>query len=48
MTKQREEYLRTVAEDYGVSYDVVFALADILGEDEDYDGLLIALDDMDC
>jgi hypothetical protein len=39
----REAYLRCVAEDYGVDLETVQAVADLLGEDEDFDGLLVSL-----
>lgn len=38
----RRAYLEGLAEDYG---QVVFALAEILGPDEDFDGLVTELDD---
>jgi hypothetical protein len=42
---EREEYLRNLAAEYGVPTDFVFELAYILGESEDYDGLVSALED---
>jgi len=45
MTQNREEYLQQVANDYGVNLYVVSSLAEILGENEDYDGLISAMDD---
>ncbi len=41
----REDYLRSLADDYGVPLDAVQALADILGPDEDFDGLVSNLED---
>lgn len=41
----RVDYLNDLADDYGVPNDVVFMLADILGENEDYDGLICSLED---
>jgi hypothetical protein len=41
----RKEYLTGIAEDYGIARSDVFMLADLLGEDEDYDGLLSMLAD---
>lgn len=38
--ENREDYLRCLADDYGVSYSDVLAAANILGEDEDFDGLV--------
>lgn len=41
----RKEYLLGLAEDYGINRADVFAIADLLGESEDYDGLLSMLAD---
>ena len=41
----RKEYLLGLAEDYGIRRADVFAIADLLGESEDYDGLLSMLAD---
>jgi len=41
----RKEYLIGVAEDFGINRADVFAIADLLGESEDYDGLLSMLAD---
>ena len=38
----RQDYLNNLAEEYG---DVVFDLADVLGETEDFDGLVTSLED---
>jgi hypothetical protein len=38
----RKDYLENLAEEYG---DVVFDLAEILGESEDFDGLVTSLED---
>jgi len=45
MANARIEYLKSLAEAYGVSLVTVFTLADMLGENEDYDGLVSALSD---
>ncbi len=42
----REGYLRQLAEDYGVDLDTVYALAGLLGPNEDFDGLVTQLEDM--
>lgn len=39
----RQDYLDSLAEDYG---DAVYALASMLGPEEDFDGLVVALEDM--
>lgn len=41
----RQHYLECMAEDYGVPLDFVTHLADLLGENEDFDGLVVALQD---
>lgn len=41
----REHYLSSLAEDYGVPEHLVFALADLLGPTEDFDGLVTSLED---
>ena len=38
----RQDYLNNLADEYG---DVVFDLADLLGEIEDFDGLVTSLED---
>lgn len=43
--KNREEYLQCMSDDYGVPIEVVHSLADMLGESEDFDGLISALGD---
>jgi len=42
----REDYLSCMAEDYGVDIETVKSLADLLGPGEDFDGLIVALEDM--
>lgn len=41
----RKEYLQSLAEDYDMDYEDVEMLAATLGETEDFDGLLTALED---
>ena len=41
----RDDYLTCLAEDYGVPIEDVYSLVDILGENEDFDGLISALED---
>ncbi len=41
----RNDYLVFLAQEYGMSLDEVFHLANLLGENEDFDGLLNALED---
>ena len=39
----RDDYLNCLSEDYGVSIGDVYELAEILGENEDFDGLVVLL-----
>ena len=43
--KKRGDYLNSLSEDYGVPIDAVLALAEVLGPDEDFDGLVSNLED---
>ena len=43
--KNRADYLKSMAEDYGVDLDTVLYLADVLGEREDFDGLVVVNND---
>ena len=43
--KNRTEYLRELAEEMGVDEKTVFMMADLLGESEDFDGLVSSLED---
>lgn len=47
MSEERKTYLKELAEEYDVDEDAVFMLAEMLGENEDYDGLVTSLEDMD-
>lgn len=42
----REAYLRQLAEDYDVDYRNVYAVAEVLGEEEDFDGLISYLNEL--
>ena len=41
----RRDYLDTLADEYGLDKSTVYALAGILGPNEDFDGLITALED---
>lgn len=41
----RKEYLKSLSEEYGVYIGAVYALADLLGAEEDFDGLISELED---
>ena len=43
--KDRNDYLMCLADEYGISLGVVLALADALGPNEDFDGLVTTLED---
>jgi len=42
----RDDYLAQMADEYGVDEETVIALAEMLGPDEDFDGLVSALKDI--
>ena len=44
----RADYLTCLSEDYGVPIESVYSLAEMLGENEDFDGLVSALEDAEC
>ena len=43
--EDRDDYLNCLSEDYGVSIEDVYSLAEMLGGNEDFDGLVSALED---
>ena len=43
--ESRAEYLECLADDYGMDLEMVQAIADLLGPNEDFDGLVSALED---
>lgn len=43
--KDRQDYLDSVAEDFGMDPIIVNSVAEVLGEYEDFDGLVSMLDD---
>ncbi len=43
--KNRKEYLKDLALNFRLPEDVVFMTADMLGPDEDFDGLISSLED---
>ena len=45
--KNRKHYLKTLAIEHNILYKDVLELADILGDNEDFDGLVSTLDDYD-
>ena len=40
----RKDYLMSLADDYGIAPTVVFGMAEMLGPDEDFDGLVSSLE----
>jgi hypothetical protein len=42
----RQEYLTDLADNMGLDRSLVQALADMLGENEDFDGLVTSLEDI--
>jgi len=45
--KDRDDYLDSLADDRGIDITTVDIIADVLGESEDFDGLISALDDFE-
>ena len=43
--ESRREYLLDLADNRGIDASIVFALADMLGSSEDFDGLVTSLED---
>lgn len=43
--KNRIDYLECLADDFGIDRMIVFTLAGALGPNEDFDGLICALED---
>jgi len=41
----RDDYLKSLSEDLGIDLETVQAAADMLGESEDFDGLVTNLED---
>lgn len=41
----RKDYLESIADEYGVDKDIVFAFAELLGPSEDFDGLIVMIED---
>lgn len=42
----RKDYLNTLADDLGVDIETVYTVADLLGQTEDFDGLISMLEDI--
>jgi hypothetical protein len=43
--ESRRDYLISLADDFGVDTEIVFAIAGMLGSGEDFDGLICELED---
>ena len=43
--KERKDYLNSMAEEFDVPITVVLSIANMLGPNEDFDGLVSALED---
>jgi len=46
--ENRQDYLESLADEYGVDISTVMAAADVLGPNEDFDGLVTMLEDETC
>ena len=47
MSNSRNEYLKCLAEDFCTPLSTVLLLAELLGEEEDYDQLVTMLEDLE-
>jgi len=45
--KNRQAYLKSLAEEYGLPFSVIMSAASALGPNEDFDGLITELEDME-
>lgn len=43
--ENRQDYLEYIADEAGISIDEVLMMADLLGENEDFDGLVSMVED---
>jgi len=43
--KDRRDYLKSLADEYGIPYKTVATIASMLGQSEDFDGLVTSLED---
>jgi hypothetical protein len=43
--KSRRDYLNSLADEMGIDVETVYAAADMLGPNEDFDGLVTTLED---
>lgn len=44
--KNRKDYLKSVADEYGIDLGIVYSLASVLGPNEDFDGLISEVEDL--
>ena len=44
--KSRKDYIMSLADNYGIEPMVVFEMAEMLGANEDFDGLVSSLEDL--
>ena len=45
--EDRDDYLTCLSENYNIPIEDVYSLAEMLGENEDFDGLVCALEDIE-
>jgi hypothetical protein len=43
--KDRQDYLSNLADNFGIDLSEVIAISDVLGSNEDFDGLVTSLED---
>ena len=44
--RNRMDYFKALVEEYDADLELVTTLADVLGEEEDFDGLVVMLEDL--
>lgn len=44
--ENRKDYLKSVADEYGIDLGIVCLFADMLGPNEDFDGLISVIEDL--
>lgn len=44
--ENRKDYLKSVADEYGIDLGIVGLFADMLGPNEDFDGLISVIEDL--
>lgn len=46
--ENRMDYLESLSDEYNIDFDIVMSLANVLGENEDFDGLVSMIQDAEA